>query len=63
PPFRWWLECCDELPTEPSPGRRDQTPSGRFSSPLIIFVVLLQTLSSLSASFLNCGDQNWPQYS
>lgn len=31
--------------------------SGRLSSPLIIFTTLLWTLSSLSLSFLNCGNQ------
>ena len=36
---------------------------GRLPSPLIIFVVLLWTLSSLSASFWCSKDQNWTQYS
>lgn len=35
----------------------------RFSSPLITFMVLFWTLSSLSASFWNCGDKNLAQHS
>lgn len=33
----------------------------RFSSPLIIFLALLWTPSSLSDTFWNCGDENWTQ--
>ncbi|KAK4811750.1 hypothetical protein QYF61_005318 [Mycteria americana] len=42
---------------------KSKTLGGRFSSPSIISMALLWTLSSLSTSFLNCGDQNWTQYS
>lgn len=34
-----------------------------FSSPLIIFMILLWTLSTPSTSFLNCWHHNWTQYS
>ena len=55
-----FLQGEEKVTLEPSLSRRDLTPlmasRGRFSSPLIIFVALLWTFSSLSTSVLNCGD-------